>query len=92
MHNTANPPITNSQKVINPAREKARTQDTPTIKRRTIANVSAGKGLAYEWFLGLPVPVVLLMMWVVGAPLLGAWALLAYAGISALVGMVEGAF
>jgi hypothetical protein len=40
----------------------------------------------------LPVPVVLLVMWVGGAALWGACALLAYAVISALVGVVTGAF
>ena len=33
-----------------------------------------------------------MVVWVVGVALLGACALLAYAGISALVGMVAGAF
>ena len=61
---------------------------TPTTNRRTAASVSAGIRLAYERFLELPVAVVMLVAWVVGVALLGACALLAYAGISALVGMV----
>ncbi len=69
VQNLANPPTTNSQKVINPAQTKVGTRATPTTKRRTTASVSAGKGLAYEWFLGLPVPVVMLVMWVVGVGL-----------------------
>ena len=64
----------------------------PTTKPRTDAPVSTGIGLAFEWFLGLPVPVVFLVMWVAGIVLLGACALLTYVGISALVEMVAGAF
>ncbi len=92
MHNLANPPTTNSQKVIDPARTKAGTRVTPATKRRTTASVPAGIRLAYERFLELPVAVVLLVMWVVGVALLGACALLAYATISALVGVVAGGF
>ena len=92
MHNIANLPTTNSQKVINPAQTKVETRATPTTKRSTTASVSAGIRLAYEWFLGLPVPVVMLVMWVVGVAVLGTWALLAYAAISALVGVVAGGF
>ncbi len=69
-----------------------RTKDKPTTKRRTTASASGGIGLAFEWFLNLPAPVVMLVMWVGGAALWCACALLAYAVISALVGMVEGAF
>jgi hypothetical protein len=58
----------------------------------TAAPVSTRKGLAYEWFLELPVAVVLLVMWMTGTALLGACALLMYAGISALVGIVAGTF
>ena len=86
MHNIANPPSTRSQKVINPVRTKVGTKVTPTTNRRTTASVPAGIRLAYERFLELPVVVVLLVVWVVGVALLGACALLAYAGISALVG------
>ncbi len=92
MDNIANSPITKAQKVIDRAPTKARTKGTLTTKRRTTATVSVGIGLVYEWFLELPVPVVLLVVWVVGAALLGAGALLAYTVISALAGMVGGAF
>ena len=78
--------------VINRPPTKGQGKDTPTTKRRTFAPVSAGIRLAYEWFLQLPVPVVLLVMWVGGVVLLGACALLAYAVISAVVRMVAGAF
>ena len=89
----ANPPITEPQKVTDRTPKKARTEDTPTKKSRTTTTVSVGIGLAYERFLRLPVPVVLLVMWVVGVALLGACALSAYAVISAaLAGMVTGAF
>jgi len=54
--------------------------------------MSAGIGLAFEWFLELPVQVVLLVMWVAGVVFFGACALLTYLGISALVEMVAGAF
>ena len=69
----------------------------PTTKPRTkpsttAAPVSTKRGLAYKWFLELPVAVVLLVMWVAGTALLGACALLMYAGISALGGMVAGTF
>ena len=80
------------KKVIERAPTKGRTKGTPTAKRRTTASVSEGIGLAYEWFLELPVPVVLLVLWVGGAALLGACALLTHAAISTLVGIVAGAF
>ena len=92
VQNLANPPTTNSQKVIDPAQTKVGTKAAPTTKRRTTASVSVGIRLAYEQFLELPVPVVLLVVWVVGVALLGACALLAYAAISALVGVVAGGF
>ena len=92
MQNLANPPTNKSQKVVDPTRTKVGTRVTPTTNRRTIASVSAGIRLAYEQFLELPVAVVLLVMWVVGVALLGACALLAYAAISALAGVVAGAF
>jgi hypothetical protein len=59
-------------------------------KPRTAAPVSRGIGRAWEWFLELPVPVVLLVLWVAVIVFLGACALLAYVGISALVEMVAG--
>ena len=65
----------------------------PTTKpSTTAAPVSTRKGLAYEWCLELPVAVVLLVMWIAGTALLGACALLMYAGISALVRIVAGTF
>ena len=68
----------------------------PTTKMRTqprtAVPVSRGIGLAFEWFLELPVQVVLLVMWVAGVVFFGACALLTYVGISALVEMVAGAF
>ena len=59
---------------------------------RTAAPMGRGIGLAFEWFLELPVLVVLLVMWVAGVVFFGACALLTYVGISALVEMVAGAF
>jgi hypothetical protein len=79
-------------KVIDRAPRKGRAEGTPPAKRRTTVSVSVGIGLAYEWFLELPVPVVLLVLWVGGVALVGACALLAYATISTLVGIVAGAF
>jgi hypothetical protein len=64
----------------------------PRPEPRTAAPVSRGIGLAFEWFLELPVPVVLLVLWVAGVVFFVACALLAYVGISALVEMVAGAF
>ncbi len=75
-----------AHKVIDRAPTKGRTKVTPTAKRRTTASVSVGIGLAYERFLELPVPVVLLVLWVGGVALLGACALLAYTVIFALGG------
>jgi hypothetical protein len=65
---------------------------TATPVPRTAAPVSRGIGLAFEWFLELPVQVVFLVLWVAGIVFFGACALLAYVGISALVGVVGGAF
>ena len=69
----------------------------PTTKMRTEPRtaappVSRGIGLAFEWFLELPVPIVLLVLWVAGVVFFGACAVLTYMGISALVEMVGGAF
>ena len=69
---------------------KMRTE--PKTESRTAAPVSRGIGLAFEWFLELPVPIVLLVLWVAGVVFFGACALLTYMGISALVEMVGGAF
>ena len=68
----------------------------PTTKMRTEPRtaappVSTGIGLAFEWFLVLPVQVVFLVLWVAGVVFFGACALWAYASISALMGMVAGA-
>jgi hypothetical protein len=64
----------------------------PRTEPRTGAPVSTGIGLVFEWFLELPVQVVLLVLWVAGIVFFGACALLTYMGISALVEMVAGAF
>jgi hypothetical protein len=71
---------------------KQSTTKPSTMPTTTAAPVSIRIGLAYEWFLELPVALVLLVMWMAGTALLGACALLMYAGISALVGMVAGTF
>ena len=64
----------------------------PRTEPRTAAPVSRGKGLAFEWFLELPVQIVMLVLWVAGLVFFGACALLAYVSIFALVEMVAGAF
>jgi hypothetical protein len=65
----------------------------PRTEPRSAAPVSTGiGGLAFEWFLELPVQVVFLVLWVAGIVFFGACALLAYMGISALVELVVGAF
>jgi hypothetical protein len=75
---------------------KSRTE--PRTEPRSAAPVSTGivstgiGGLAFEWFLELPVQVVLLVLWVAGIVFFGACALLTYVSISALVEMVAGAF
>jgi hypothetical protein len=68
----------------------------PTTKPRTppsttAAPVSRRIGLAYEWFLELPVLVVVLVLWAGGVAFLGALALVSYVLISALVGVIAGA-
>jgi hypothetical protein len=76
---------------------KSRTEPR-TEPPRSAAPVSTGivstgiGGLAFEWFLELPVQVVFLVLWVAGILFFGACALLTYVGISALVEMVGGAF
>ncbi len=86
-------PIIRSQAVIESTSTKGRTKDKPTPKERTTTTLSEGIGLAYEWFLELPVRVVVvLVLWVGGVALLGALTLVAYALISALVGILAGAF
>jgi hypothetical protein len=73
-------------------RTKQRTTKSRT-EPRSAAPVSTGiGGLAFEWFLELPVQVVFLVLWVAGVVFFGACALLTYVGISALVEMVGGAF
>ena len=75
---------------------KMRTE--PRTEPRSAAPVSTGivstgiGGLAFEWFLELPVQVVLLVLWVAGVVFFVACALLTYVGVSALVEMVAGAF
>jgi hypothetical protein len=69
----------------------------PTTKPRTELRTAAPPvsreiGLGFEWFLELPVQVVLLVLWVAGIVFFGACALLTYMGITALVEMVAGAF
>ena len=82
MHTATKQPVTKAQMF---------TEGTPT-KGRTTPTVSVGIGLAYEWFLELPVRVVVLVLWIGGVAFLGALALVAYALISALVGVMAGAF
>jgi len=71
---------------------KQPTTTKPRTELRSVAPVSREIGLAFEWFLELPVLVVLLVLWVAGVVFFGACALLAYVGISAVVEMVAGAF
>jgi len=79
-------PTTNS-------RTELRTEPPRSAAPVSTGIVSTGiGGLAFEWFLELPVQVVFLVLWVAGIVFFGACALLAYMGISALVEMVGGAF
>jgi hypothetical protein len=77
-----------------PARTEPRTEPprsaAPPVSTE-IVSTGIG-GLAFEWFLELPVQVVLLVLWVAGIGFFGVCALLTYMGISALVEMVGGAF
>ena len=75
-----------------PTRQPTTTTKSRTEPRTAAPLVSRGIGLAFEWFLELPVPIVLLVLWVAGIVFFGVCALLTYVGISALVEMVGGAF
>ena len=81
MHTVTKQPITKAPTVI---------EDTP--RGECLSYGIGGMGLAYERFLELPVRVVVLVLWVGGVALLGALTLVAYALISALVGILAGAF
>jgi hypothetical protein len=48
-------------------------------------------GACYERFVRLPVAVVLALMWLVGAALLGSWALVLYALAASIASVVAGA-
>ena len=52
--------------------------------------MTAGIGRAYEWFLQLPVVIVLLVLWVGGVALLGSCALVLYWVGSVLVRSLAG--
>ena len=75
-----------------PTRQPTTTTKSRTEPRTAAPPVSRGIGLAFEWILELPVPIVLLVLWVAGIVFFGVCALLTYMGISALVEMVGGAF
>jgi hypothetical protein len=60
--------------------------DRAPTKESTTTPLSAGLGLAFEWFLELPVWVVVLVLWVIGVALLGAGALVLYTTVWTLVG------
>jgi len=65
------------QGAINTLARKARAEAAPSSPSVI--------GRAYEGFLGLPVAVVLLVLWVAGVAMLGSVVLVAYAVISTLV-------
>ena len=76
-----------------PTRQPTTTTKSRTEPRTAAPPVSRGiGGLAFEWFLELPVQVVLLVLWVAGIVFFGVCALLTYMGISALVEIVGGSF
>jgi hypothetical protein len=52
--------------------------------------MTAGIGRAYEWFLQLPVVIVLTVLWVAGAALLGSCALVLYMAGSVVVRSLAG--
>jgi hypothetical protein len=52
--------------------------------------ISADIGQAYEWFLELPVVIVLTVLWVAGVALLGSCALVLYMAGSVLVRSLAG--
>ena len=61
-------------------------------RSRPAAGASGGfLGIAYERFLGMPVPVVLTVLWFGGLALLGSCVLMLYALATLLAQMVTGA-
>jgi hypothetical protein len=57
-----------------------------------VAEASGGLlGIIYEGFLGLPVPVVLTVLWLGGMALLGSWVLALFALATLLAQVVTGA-
>jgi hypothetical protein len=70
-------------------RDTGRSEPSPTIPR-TPTPMTAGIGRAYEWFLQLPVVIVLTVLWVAGAALLGSCALVLYMAGSVVVRSLAG--
>ena len=68
-------------------RDTGRSEPSPTIPRTPM---TAGIGRAYEWFLELPVVIVLTVMWVAGVALLGSCALALYMAGSVVVRSLAG--
>jgi hypothetical protein len=52
--------------------------------------ISAGIGRAYEWFLQLPVGILLTVLWVAGAAVIGSCALVLYVAGAELVRSLAG--
>ena len=66
-------------------------EGTPVGSPATPAPISERMARAYEGFLGMPVGVVLALMWVAGAALLGSCALVLYIVGTVLVPWMVGA-
>jgi hypothetical protein len=60
------------------------------LRSKALRRLKGWGAKAYEAFLGLPVPVVLVVLWLTGAVLLGAGILALYLYGSALVRMLLG--
>ena len=68
---------------------EARSEAAPTTPTAPTP-MSVGIGRAYEWFLQLPVVIVLTVLWVVGAVLLGSCVLVLYVAGSELARSLAG--
>jgi hypothetical protein len=63
---------------------RARSESSPTTPGTPTLPMSAEIGRAYEWFLQLPMLIVLAVLWVAGAALLGSCVLVLYMAGSVL--------
>jgi hypothetical protein len=70
---------------VNASATTAPVEATPSQQQRTSAPLTVAIAHAYERFLEMPVAFVLGVMWLAGAVLMGACALVLYLAVSALI-------